>query len=205
MKIFFVRHGKDDDSYRGGWSNLDLVDEGREQAFQLAAYLYENQKINKINCVISSDLVRTMSTATYIADRLSIPIIQESQIREMNNGDLAGISNKLAEEKYPGLYFNTLEMTERYPNGESPAEFYGRIKNWLFKFMSEYHDKTENILVVTHSGVINIIYYIINNMDWSNKAKPFKVSNCSIHILDSISMKFECENRTCFLNSKREM
>ena len=99
MKFFFVRHGKDDDSYRGGWSNLDLVDEGREQALQLAAYLYENQKINKINCVISSDLVRTMSTATYIADRLSIPIIQESQIREMNNGDLAGISNKLAEEK----------------------------------------------------------------------------------------------------------
>ena len=122
MKFFFVRHGKDDDSYRGGWSNLDLVDEGREQAFQLAAYLYENQKTNKINCVISSDLVRTMSTAAYIADRLSIPIIQESQIREMNNGDLAGISNKLAEEKYPGLYFNTLEMTERYPNGESRSE-----------------------------------------------------------------------------------
>ena len=51
---------------------MDLVDEGREQALQLAAYLYENQKINKINCVISSDLVRTMSTAAYIADRLSI-------------------------------------------------------------------------------------------------------------------------------------
>ena len=177
---------------------MDLVDEGRTQALRLAAYLYENQKINKINRIISSDLVRTMSTAAYIADRLSIPIIQESRIREMNNGDLAGISNKLAEEKYPGLYFNTLEMTERYPNGESPAEFYKRIKNWFLNLMSEYHDKAENILVVTHSGVINIIYYIVNNMDWSNKAKPFKVSNCSIHILDSISMKFECENRTCF-------
>ena len=27
MKMILVRHGKDDDRYRGGWSNLDLVPE----------------------------------------------------------------------------------------------------------------------------------------------------------------------------------
>lgn len=26
-KIIFVRHGKDDDNYRGGWSTLDLIEE----------------------------------------------------------------------------------------------------------------------------------------------------------------------------------
>ena len=39
MKIIFVRHGKDDDRYRGGWSNLDLVPEGIEEAKLLARYL----------------------------------------------------------------------------------------------------------------------------------------------------------------------
>lgn len=28
MKIYFVRHGKDDENFRGGWSNLDLIDAG---------------------------------------------------------------------------------------------------------------------------------------------------------------------------------
>ncbi len=31
MKIIFVRYGKDDEWYRGGWSNLDLTTEGRSQ------------------------------------------------------------------------------------------------------------------------------------------------------------------------------
>lgn len=57
-----------------------------------------------------------------------------------------------------------------------------------------------NIIVVTHSGVINIIYYIINNMAWTNREKPFKVSNCSVHILNTKTMKFEEKNITYFLN-----
>ena len=31
MKVFFVRHGKDDGNYRGGWSSMPLLDEGKEQ------------------------------------------------------------------------------------------------------------------------------------------------------------------------------
>ena len=199
MKIYFVRHGKDDDNFRGGWSELDLIEEGRVQAEKLATYLCDNQELYKIEQIISSDLPRTMSTAKYISDKLNIPLIKETQIREMNNGDLAGISNRFAEEKYPGLYFNTLEMDEKYPNGESPIDFYNRIKNWFFEFLKDCHGKKNNMVVVTHSGVINIIYYIVNNMDWSNRAKPFKVSNCSLHVFDTNSMRFEVENLTTYL------
>ncbi|MBQ8800589.1 MAG: histidine phosphatase family protein [Lachnospiraceae bacterium] len=41
MKIFFVRHGKDDENFRGGWSNLGLVPEGIEQAGKLATWMQE--------------------------------------------------------------------------------------------------------------------------------------------------------------------
>lgn len=43
MRIIFVRHGKDDDRYRGGWSSLDLVPEGVEQAKKLGKHLAENK------------------------------------------------------------------------------------------------------------------------------------------------------------------
>ena len=32
MDLIFIRHGKDDDRYRGGWSQLDLTPEGVEEA-----------------------------------------------------------------------------------------------------------------------------------------------------------------------------
>lgn len=105
MKLTFVRHGKDDDRYRGGWSNLDLIPEGVEQAKQLAKHLKENNWKYKIAHIISSDLPRTLTTARIISKELEIKIQQEFQIRETNNGDLAGMLNDSALEKYPGLFF----------------------------------------------------------------------------------------------------
>lgn len=140
---------------------------------------------------MSSDLPRTVSTAKAISYKLKIPFHVDARLREMNNGELAGMKNEVASIKYPGLYFNTLKMDEKYPNGESPREFFDRIQKWFFDFIKMYEDSESNIIVVTHSGVINIIYYIINNMAWTNREKPFKVSNCSVHILNTKTMKFE--------------
>ena len=89
VKIIFVRHGKDDDRYRGGWSDLDLIPEGEEQAKRLAKYLKKNENVFHISSIISSDLRRALTTATYIGDELKISIRKDSELREINNGDLA--------------------------------------------------------------------------------------------------------------------
>lgn len=191
MKIIFVRHGKDDSNYRGGWSTMDLTEEGKIQAMRLAEFLYSQKGTFDISKIVSSDLPRTVSTAKAISYKLKIPFHVDARLREMNNGELAGMKNEVASIKYPGLYFNTLKMDEKYPNGESPREFFDRIQKWFFDFIKMYEDFESNIIVVTHSGVINIIYYIINNMAWTNREKPFKVSNCSVHILNTKTMKFE--------------
>ncbi|MBE6946731.1 MAG: histidine phosphatase family protein [Ruminococcaceae bacterium] len=199
MKLIFVRHGKDDDRYRGGWSKLDLIPEGVEQAKQLAKHLKENNGEYKIGRIISSDLPRTMTTAKFISAELGIAIQEESRIRETNNGDLAGMLNDTALEQYPGLFFNSLRMDEAYPNGESPQDFYLRIKQWFWAFCSEYQNTDDNILIVTHGGVINVIYHLVAGIEWSNKSHAFKAANCSVHILDVDAMEFEVENRTDFL------
>lgn len=198
MKIIFIRHGKDDDRYRGGWSDLDLIPEGIEQAKKLAKHLRENKSVYNISKIIASDLPRTMTTASFISKELELPIMEEICLREINNGDLAGVLNDEALIKYPGLYFSSLEMNESYPNGESPNEFYTRIKTWFENFVNQYRNFNTNILVVTHSGVINIIYHIIKNIKWSNKCCSFKVANCSIHVLNIDTMEFEIENKINF-------
>ncbi len=191
MKIIFVRHGKDDDNYRGGWSDLDLTPEGILQVENLAKHLNENKNYYNISHIITSDLQRALSTAEIIANELNIPVLKDEKLREINNGNLAGMLNSKAEVFSPGLYFSSLDMNEKYPNGESPNEFYERIKIWFNNFLVEHKNDTENIMIVTHGGVINIIYHIVNGIEWSNKNKSFKVDNCSLNILDADSMSFE--------------
>ena len=199
MKMIFVRHGKDDDRYRGGWSNHDLIPEGMEQAKQLAKYLKDNHYDYNITQIISSDLPRTITTANFISAELGLEIQRESQLRETNNGDLAGMLNKTALVRYPGLFFSSLEMDEAYPNGESPKDFYARIKMWFEGFCGQYHGKDGNVLIVTHGGVINVVYHLVKGLEWSNKGCAFKAANCSVHVLNLDTMRFEVENKTDFL------
>lgn len=204
MKVFFIRHGKDDDRYRGGWSDLDLIPEGRQQAKLLADHLKENNHEYRIGKIISSDLPRTMSTAQFISDALNLPVQEEPRLREINNGDLAGMLNNEALEQYPGLFFRSLKMNEPYPNGESPDDFFLRIKKWFNEFKEQYKNTYENILVVTHGGVINIFYHLVNGIEWNNKSTVVKTVNCGIHILNMDTMKFEVENSTDFLTNSTD-
>ena len=200
MKFIFIRHGKDDGKYRGGWSNQDIISEGKEQAHKLAKYLEENNESLNISKFVVSDLKRAITTANIANEFLDLPVELEPELREMNNGDLAGMLNDDALVKYPGLFFNTLEMNEKYPNGESPIDFYNRIKDWFYQAIETYKDVDGNIAFITHSGVINIIYYIVKDLNWSNKEKSYKIGNCSIHIRDLSKMKFDVENYRGFLD-----
>lgn len=201
MRIFFVRHGKDDGNYRGGWSDLPLVDEGKDQARKLSKFLEEKKEEFGIEKIISSDLKRAKQTTEIINKKLNVPVEYTDRLREMNNGKIAGMLNSEVEKLYPGLYYNTLEIDERYPEGESPIEFYNRITRDFEKIVEE-NKGFNNIMIVTHSGVINIIYRYINNMEWSNKIKSIKISNASIYslIIDEKERKFELENYNEYLN-----
>lgn len=182
MKLYLIRHGKDDERYRGGWSDLGLIEEGEKQASQLASFLKENQQEYPISKIISSDLKRAVQTAKAIQKQLNVPMILSENWREINNGDLAGMLNSVASEKYPGLFFNTLRMDECYPNGESPINFFNRIKDTFYELLKK--QTNDKVAIVTHSGVINVIYHIVKNIEWSNKNKSFPVKNVSLNVLE---------------------
>lgn len=185
MAIYLVRHAQDDEEVRGGWSQLGLIEEGFQQAKQLGEYLKQHREEFNIKTLISSDLKRAVQTAHEIEKFLNLKAIYSSEWREMNNGLLAGMLNAEALEKYPNLFFNTLKMDESYPEGESPKEFYHRIKMVFGQIAECDAAKNQNMMVVTHSGVINIIYHLVNEIDWTNQSpKLSKISCTGIHKLE---------------------
>jgi broad specificity phosphatase PhoE len=61
------------------------------------------------------------------------------------------------------------------------------------KFRSEWRENNNgeigpNVMLVAHGGVINIIYYIINGLKWSNKCATLcELSSTGIHTVEYIS------------------
>lgn len=184
MICCLVRHGKDDDTVRGGWSQQPLTDEGEVQAAELAVFVQKSGL--GIQQVYSSDLLRAMQTAQIIADSLRLPIVPKPEFREVNNGNLAGIKNELAAEQYPGLYWNTLAWEQQYPGGESPKEFYERIRCAWDVLQKDILERNENVMLVTHGGVMHVILSIVKGEIYSNQASPRKIRNAEL-----IALKYQ--------------
>ena len=179
MTVYLVRHGKDDDTVRGGWSNHGLIPVGIEQVNRLATEIVAANM--KIDHIYSGDLQRTKETAEILAKALNCSIEYNADLRETNNGDLAGMKHEVANEKYPGLYWSSLSYDECYPNGESPEMFYNRVKTvWLELKRKIRKQPTKRTLIVTHQGVIEVILCIENGIDFSNKTKHFSVPNAQL-------------------------
>lgn len=176
MICYLVRHGKDDDSVRGGWSNSPLTEEGIQQVDRLAAEMQSAGKTD-IGIIYTSDLPRAKQTAEILSMALAVPVIEMPEFRETNNGILAGMNNQVASEQYPGLYWSTLDWEEAYPGGESPCRFYNRIADAWHAFKNTLQKNDQDVMLVTHGGVINVIQCIEHAMVYSNKENPFPVGN----------------------------
>lgn len=179
MNCYLVRHGKDDDSVRGGWSAEPLTEQGIEQVKALADNLSSDSQMNIVQ-IFSSDLLRAKQTAEIISQKIEAPVEYLPQFREVNNGVLAGMKNSEALIEFPGLFWKTLEWDECYPEGESPHIFYDRIRNAWSAFVNSIQSIDGDVLLVTHGGVINVILHIINSLEYSNKTKPFPVKNAEL-------------------------
>ena len=184
MFCHLIRHGKDDDTVRGGWSQQPLTDEGEVQAAELADFVQKSGL--GIQQLYSSDLLRAMQTAQIVADSLRLPIAPKPEFREVNNGNLAGIKNELAAEQYPGLYWNTLAWEQQYPGGESPKEFYERIRCAWDVLQKDILERNENVMLVTHGGVMHVILSIVKGEIYSNQASPRKIRNAEL-----IALKYQ--------------
>ena len=176
--IYLLRHGADDDTRLGGWSDAGLSPIGIEQVRRTSEKICSGNY--NIQHIFSSDLPRAKETAEIIADKLKLSVVLLEEFRETNNGDLAGISKTKFQTEYPGLYYSSLDWDQRYPNGESPALFFNRIKNAWLSFKRETSGLTGNTLLVSHGGVIDIILCLENGKIYTNKFVNYRVDHAEI-------------------------
>ena len=172
MQWFLMRHGRDPEDFRGGWSSHSLTEQGRREVVEAAKNIQELD----FELILSSDLARARETAEIIARVCKKPLYLDVALREINNGDLAGLANDLAEKKYPNLYYKNLAFTESYPNGESPKAFFERMKQ-LYENMQAME---KNCLFITHGGVIEALYCLHEGLDFSNKTSHIKLDHAEV-------------------------
>ncbi len=164
IHIDLLRHGEDEQDKLGGWSENHLTSIGIKQINEISEYLDRDYDL-----IISSDLTRAKETSHIVFSKLSKQLIYNEKFREINNGDLKNLSKDEFNCKYPGLYYSTLRMNQTYPNGESPIDFYNRIKEAFVELIKKY--KGKKILLITHGGVITVLQCLLNGWKYSNLLK----------------------------------
>ena len=179
--IYLLRHGLDDESRIGGYSNVPLIKEGIEKTKEARDFIENNIEFNKI---ISSDVKRAVETSKIVNENLNKDIIYTSKLREQDKGLYNGVlKSSLDKDDY---FLGKINVYDTYPNGESLMDLYFRIENLLLEI-----DSWDNCLLVTHRGVINMIYYILNDIKPTMYKDSFSVTHSSVHKLNLIDKKIE--------------
>ena len=178
--IYLLRHGLDDENFIGGWSEVDLIPEGKDQVRETLDKMIElGIDVEK---VIVSDVLRAKTTAELVLEKY--PDLESYEInkmfREQSKGILNGMAVELADRDYPEYRGKNVQIDTVYPEGESLLDLYKRIKENLEDILA----LEDNTLVVTHRGVINMLYFILNDIPLDMDKKQFGVTHASLHELN---------------------
>lgn len=173
MDIIMIRHGESEANVSGvfGTEEAPLTKQGRKQIEDTR----ENLKGFSFDKVYYSPFTRTVETLKI----LGLDGRADERIAEYNFGIFSGKTHYDLEGEFPREYKEWIEDPTGYriPGGESLRLAYDRVKG----FLEEALTKDENLLLVTHAGVIRLaLCWVFDDVDYFFK---FKVDNGSINII----------------------
>ena len=155
-RVFMVRHGATvlsaEDRF-AGVTDVELSDEGREQARRLAERLSDE----KIAAVYASPLGRTVETARILASPHDLEVQTCDGFREISHGHWEGMKRREVEKKFP----NEMAEWEKDPytfapkGGESGLAVTARALPALIDLVREHPG--ESILIVSHKATIRLL------------------------------------------------
>lgn len=150
--ITLLRHGRslaDDEGVHEGRYDSPLTEVGRRQANKRAKDFV--QRGFTFDAIIASTLQRANETAHIIASALNIPVENDPDWMEKDNGKLAGLPYDLAEERYPKPSILS-PYTPLGITGESHWDIYLRAARAVQKLVQR---GPGSYLVVAHGGILN--------------------------------------------------
>lgn len=178
MKIYVARHGETEFNLHkilmGQRFDIDIDKRGVKQAEELA-----NVVPVEVDMIFSSPLRRAFHTAMIISEKLKLGVVRRDELMERDFGNLQGKS--WAEiEQVTGVSLEYIEDHLSVDLKKFHSEDISLVKVRLMHFLADlkknYSDKTP--LVVTHSGIIRILYIIFPN------TPKLDVKNASVHVFE---------------------
>lgn len=163
-RVLLVRHGgtvfSAADRFAGS-SNIDLSDEGRDQAAKLGVRL----ATAKIDAVYASPMRRAVDTARLIIGSRKIDIQQMDGLREVDHGEWEGLVHKDVEHEFADEYraWDADPFVEAPPGGETGLQVLNRALPALREIVIDNPGRI--ILVASHKATNRILLCSLLGMD----------------------------------------
>lgn len=153
-QLLLIRHAETDRNRDGrpqGISDVPLSERGRRQARALGAALQDEP----LTAIYSSDLSRARDTASEIAARHALPVIDDARFREMDQGIFDGLPIEQVRAEYAEWLRTWREdpANTRMPGGETLAEVQTRASAAL-----------QDIRAANPRGVVAVVAHNFTNL-----------------------------------------
>lgn len=178
MRLILVRHGETEYNAQRrftGQSDVPLSTLGRQQSAVVGEWLASE----RLDTIVSSDLERARLTAEAIANFHEIPVVVDSDLREIAMGEWEGYiySEILARDAELVAQWQVDPVTYAPPGGETLVQLRDRCARALERWQSR--DPQASVLWVTHGGLIGVLLCHILELDL-NRRWQFRHYNASI-------------------------
>lgn len=176
MKLYVIRHGETLENANDclvGRLNSPLTNEGIKQAKKVREYFEDKT----IDLIISSPLDRCRQTAEIISAG-KIPINYSNSLLGRDHGEFTGKpKNSINFDEYWNY-----NKDIKYEKAESVRDLYNRVAKLVEDIKVKYNDK--NIIIVTHSGVMRVLYYYFKGIPENGILSEITIRNCEIFEYD---------------------
>lgn len=176
MRIILVRHTKTECQAGICYGQTDVLpnsffNEDKKK-------IIENLLKYEYSTIYTSPLKRCFMLAKSIAANKKI--IVDERLKELNFGDWELKHwDEISKTDYAKQWFEDY-INIPCPNGESFVELIDRVKSFI---MDLRQTKADNVLIVTHSGIIRAFYILIEKYT-AEKSFEVKLGFASISVLD---------------------
>ncbi len=169
--LLLVRHGEAIHNVEGrwmGWQPVPLTDLGERQAKAVAWRLASWSP--PIHHLYTSPLLRAWQTAEPIAQALSLQPIACDDLREINFGQIDGLTLAAFRHSLPEIFARwqkRSDLTFQYPDGEQRLAFFQRVARAMDEILTRH--PAESVVVVAHGGTVRagLAHLFPNTMsDW---------------------------------------
>jgi 2,3-bisphosphoglycerate-dependent phosphoglycerate mutase len=195
LQLLIIRHGQSEADLLGvheGRADYPLTELGESQARKMAKFIADHYPPEVI---LTSPLKRAHKTAFFLQEELKCELVVETDLKEFNNGVLAGMLREEAAIKYP-LPKNGRPVHVPIQEGESELDFRFRAERVFHLIINEYREY-KRVAIVSHGGLISNFIKSFLHLPTINGCS-FATGDTGIHLLEiKDNLKF-----VRFLNSQ---